>query len=93
MRWSPPSGALGAVLLRLRARRETVVHMESGMTVCVPRGTPVRVVVTPDDLALVYVRRPAMRAVVDQALATARQEPARVLDKLLARRHWLPEAE
>jgi hypothetical protein len=52
-----PSGALGAVLLRLRARRETVVHMEGGMTVRLSRGTLVRVVVTPEDLALVYVRR------------------------------------
>ena len=66
-----PSGALGAVLLRLRARRETVVHMESGMTVRLPRGTLVWVVVTPNDLALVYVQRPAMRAVVDQALAAS----------------------
>jgi hypothetical protein len=56
-------------------------------------GGQARVVVTPDDLALVYVRRPAMRAVVDQTLATARQEPARMIDELPARQHWLPEAE
>src|SRR5262249_10358349 len=48
-----------------RTLEETLVHTESSGTVCVPHGTLVWVVVAPDDLALVYVRRPAMRTMVD----------------------------
>lgn len=80
------SGALGYVLLQQPSKGQTFAHVEGQGTVSVALDTLVDVVAEPDDLAFAYVKRPAMRPMVQQALAQARLEAAQAMDALFDRK-------
>jgi hypothetical protein len=75
------NGMLGYVIERSPAKGVIYVQTENG-GVRVPLGTTVEVLVTPDDLAAAYLRRPALRPVVDGAIKEMRREAFRVLDDI-----------
>ncbi len=73
------NGVLGYVIERSPAKGVIYVETENG-GVRVPLGTTVKVLVTPDDLAAAYLRRPALRPMVDGAIKEMQREALRVID-------------
>jgi hypothetical protein len=77
-------GQLGYVVAQRPSKHQTYVYVAGQGALIVSEDTRVQVVVTPDDLAYAYVERPAMRTLVQHALAQARLQLAQSMDNLLS---------